>query len=340
MPKTAVLHIGTHKTGTTTLQIFFLQNRDAFARGGVYLADTGRSNIAVTGNHEIGWELLTGGQSNTLAALTSELSRNDLPTALLTSEDLCLLFARPATLSMLRDAVANAGYQSKVVVYFRPQAGYAESIYVERIKHDYVRTMGSFIEQSLATGMYRPDDSPIQIEFEYRRLLEPWIDAFGRENVIVRAYQPGVANDAIFRDFIGILSDVTPGFAQTPMQLEVSQPRANDSLSFGGLLQTAFSKLLPALPAQLEPGTLIRANVPNFSEQLFQQRYALISREETLAFLRAFGPGNAQIERDFGIRIPFQNEADVLPADHPSWERARVERSIFDQLLDLWMAKK
>jgi hypothetical protein len=338
--KTLLVHIGTHKTGTTSLQIFLEQNRKMIEKAGLTLPRAGRPVQFGTGNHVIGWNLLVHERSEELQQLAAELAASPNASALITSEDLCLVYARPKALGLLKEAVEAGGHTAKVIVYFRPQAGYAESIYVERIKHDYVRTMASFIERSLDEGMYVPDGSPIQIEFQYSRLLGPWMEAFGRENMIVRAYQPGQPNDVIFREFLGIVAQETPQFAKAEMQLAVLQPRANDSLTFGALLQTAFQKLLPGRPPEFEPAALIRAGISEFPEPLLTQRYALMSREETLAFLHRFGPDNARIERDFGIHIPFQDESDVLPPEHPLWERARVERAIFDRLLDIWMAKR
>lgn len=335
--KTCIIHVGTHKTGTTSLQVFVEQNRATLHAGGMYLPRTGRPSFAQTGNHQLGWDLLVEGRSNDLPTLTQELRTNPVDAALLTSEDLCLLYARPETLDMLANAIRAADYTPKVVIYFRPQAAYAESMYVERVKHDYIRPVAGYIEQILTTGMYVPQGSPIQIEFRYTRMIEPFVRAFGRENVLLKAYEPGKPDEYIFTDFLTLLSHAAPGFGRATMDLSVSYTRANEGLNFGSLLDTAYQKLLPTGVPAVEPRALLKTHVPTFSDGLLAQRFALFSRAEYLQFLAAFGPENAAIEREYGIHIPFQSEADIRPVSDPHWEKATVERSIYDQLLQLWL---
>jgi hypothetical protein len=335
--KTCIIHIGTHKTGTTSLQIFVEQNRAALQQAGLALPRAGRPAMSPTGNHQFGWDLLVRGSSDDLPRLTQELRESPVDAALLTSEDLCLLYARSKTLEMMAEAISAAGYVPKIAVYLRPQAAYAESMYVERIKHDYVRPLRSYLDQILQTGRYVPDGSPIQIEFRYTRLLEPFVRVFGRENVFVRAYEPGRGTEHIFRDFLGLLASAAPGFGNSPLQLSVSHPRANESLSFGQLLDTTYAKLLPAGLAALEPRTLLRTHLPTFSQELLATRFALLSRDETLQLLHEFAPENEAVARDFGAIVPFRSQNDVAAANDPGWERAAAERAIFDRLLQVWM---
>jgi hypothetical protein len=337
--RTCILHVGTHKTGTTSLQVFIHQNEAALLQAGLLYPHAGRPPNVPTGNHQIAWDLLVHERSSDLAPLTDELRASPVDSALMTSEDFCLLYAKPHTIALLKASIEDAGYRAKVLIYLRPQASYLESIYVERIKHNYVRTLGSFVERSLATGMYHVDDSPIQLELRYTRLLGPWIEAFGRENIVVQPYVPGQPNAQIFQEFIRLVAALAPGFGNSPLSLTASQPRANDSIDYGGLLETAFSKLLPQRPHAFSPTAIVSSQVPGFPRELFGQRFSLLARDETVAFLEAFGPENAGIERDFGIRIPFQNESDIAPPDDPVWQKARLERALFDQLLAIWMGE-
>ncbi|HTU70583.1 MAG TPA: hypothetical protein VMF11_09715 [Candidatus Baltobacteraceae bacterium] len=335
--RTCLVHIGTHKTGTTSLQVLVEQNRATLQEAGLLITRTARPSFAQTGNHQLGWDLLVHGESRDLPLLTQELRASPVDAALVTSEDICLIYSRPATIQMLADAIRAAGYAGKVVIYLRPQAPYAESMYVERIKHDYIRPLSGYIDRILQTGMYVPDGSPIQIEFRYPRLLEPWVRVFGPENVIIRAYEAGQPNEFIFQDFLRLIALAAPGFGRSPLQLSVSHPRANESLTFGTLLDTAYQKLLPQGVPQAEPRALLRTHVPSFSEALLNERFALFSRDETLSLLRAFAPDNEVLARDYGVNLAFRTENDVPPAGDPVWEKAAVERAIFDRLLQLWM---
>ncbi|HEX8806170.1 MAG TPA: hypothetical protein VF741_04435, partial [Candidatus Aquilonibacter sp.] len=83
--------------------------------------------------------------------------------------------------------------------------------------------------------------------------------------------------------------------------------------------------------------TLIRDQFPTFPEELLAQRFALLTYEETLRFLEVFRPDNRDVEREYGVHIPFQNESDVAPKSDPLWDKARLERALFDELLADWM---
>jgi hypothetical protein len=334
--RTCIIHIGTHKTATTTLQIAMARNRALFAERGVYLPIAGRPERYPWGNFQLSWDLLNDGTSKELPVLTAELTASPVDAALITSEDFDRLHARPEAVEALIRSIRAAGYTPKVIVYFRPQSSYAESIYVEMVKHGYVRPLRKFVEQSVRDGMYRQAGSHIINDFRYTRMLDPWVRLCGQESVIVRPFQPQ-GSEWIFHDFLAVLAFLVPAFGQAPIQLSLTNPRENERLSYGELLDTAYEKLLPLKPPALEPRQLLAANIPDFPPQLLEQRYALLSREETLAFLAALGPDNAIIERTFGARIPFQNEADIASIDDPSWSKAALDRTLFDRLLELWM---
>jgi hypothetical protein len=334
--RVCIIHIGTHKTGTTALQIFLEQNRPALERAGLYLPRAGRPGT-LPGNHQIGWDLLVHGASADVPKLREELQTSVVRSALLTSEDLSLLYARPETLELLQAAISDAGYRAKIVVYVRTQAAYAESMYVERIKHDYIRPLGAYLERILDTGMYVPDGSPIQIDFRYPRLLEPFVKVFGKEHVVVRPYSSASGPEYIYRDFLQVIGTLDPPFRGAPLDLTVQQLRANESLSFIQLLQTAYLKLHPQGIPGADPLTIIAKHAPGVPAELLTARYALLSREEHLRFLAAFAPENVALQHEFGVALPFTDESDVADATESMWQRAQIQRALFDQLLELWM---
>ena len=145
----------------------------------------------------------------------------------------------------------TAGYTPKILVYLRPQAPYAESMYVERVKQGEFFPMSTFIEQILETGAYRPDSAPVNLEFRYTRLLAPWVEAFGKENVVVRPYEPARGTTFIFEDFLAThranRAKLRAGDRSSSRWPSRARTRA---LSFGNLLDTTFARLLPTKPPQ------------------------------------------------------------------------------------------
>jgi hypothetical protein len=330
--RVAILHIGTHKTGTTSLQLFFEANKPRFAQAGVLVTQSGRYET-LAGNHHIAWELLYGPQSEHLDELVAELRASPYRTALLSSEDFCLLYAYEASLVALRDAILSTGYTPKIVLYLRPQGPYAESMYVERVKHAYVRPLRTFLDAIFERGVYEVDDSPIRLEFRYTRLVAPFVRVFGRENVVVRPYVASAEQLTIFREFIGIIGMLDPLFAKTPLDLGIAVPRANESIEFGSLVTSAATALVgPAVDLAAE----VRAHAPGLDEATWRSRYRLLTHGEMLRFADAFAQDNEALATTFGVRLPGGGRDDVAPVGDARWQQAAAQRATYDALIEAW----
>ncbi len=330
-----IIHVGTHKTGTTSLQLFLDANYEELHKGGLYLPRAGRPAEMAWGNHRLAWELLVNGESEDLRALVAELREVSPPCAMLTSEDLSLLWARPDALAMLAESLASVGYAPKVLMYLRSQAAYAESMYVERIKQAHLRPIAEYLEEVWTTGRYVQPGSAINIEFTYSRLIRPFVEAFGRENVELRIFQPGGTRSGIFRELLATIGSVFPEFATTPMRLTVPNPKANESLNFRELLEAVYVHAQPGPEAVDAVLSSLQARLiaGGADATLFDSRFALFSREEYGRFLDVFAGDNREVEREYSMHVPFVDESDVPNADDPRWPLARVQREAFDWLV-------
>ncbi|HVA26744.1 MAG TPA: hypothetical protein VNF68_01085 [Candidatus Baltobacteraceae bacterium] len=330
-----IIHVGTHKTGTTSLQLFLDANEDALRKGGLYLPRAGRPQEMAWGNHRLAWELLVNGESEDLRALLAELREVSPVCAMLTAEDLSLLWARPDALVALAEGLASVGYAPKILMYLRPQAAYAESMYVERIKQGHLRPVAEYLEEVWTTGRYAQPGSAINIEFTYSRLIRPFVEAFGRENVLLRVFQPDGTRSGIFRDLIATIGSVFPEFATTPLRLSVPNPKANESLTFRELLEAVY---VHAHPGPEEADVVLsslqaRLIASGADAALFNSRFALFSRAEYGRFLDAFAGDNREVEREYGVLVPFVDESGVPNAGDPRWPLARVQREALDWLI-------
>lgn len=332
--RVAIVHVGTHKTGTTSLQVFFETNKPLLAQAGLLVAQAGRYQT-LAGNHQIAWDLIYSERSSFLDDLVNELRATPQRSALLSSEDFSLLYAYEPSLVALRDAIVSAGYRPKIVVYLRPQGSYAESMYVERVKHDYVRPVSTYLDAIFERGVYAVDGSPIRIEFRYTRLLEPFARVFGRENVVVRPYAASADPLAIFREFLGIIGTLDPPFGQTPLELSISAPRANESIDFGSLVRSAAKALLGE---SADLAAEIRAIAPQLDEATWKSRFRLFSREEMLRFADAFSEDNAALSA-YGVVLAGAERDDVAPAQDARWQEARAQRTAYDALLAAWQQR-
>jgi hypothetical protein len=204
--RTAFVHIGTHKTGTTSLQELLARNDRTLRRSGLLVPKACRIDRH-SGHHNLAWELSGDprfeSRFGTFHSLLAEVRTSHAPSVCLSSEDLELLHDDPHALALLRDGLLDAGYAPKIVVYLRPQADYIESAYAEIIKLRRV-DFEHFLESILTDGRFG------KLLFAYDVLAERFADVFGRQNMIVRAYESHRPSAYLLNTF---LMTVAPGIA-------------------------------------------------------------------------------------------------------------------------------
>ena len=123
-----ILHVGTHKTGTTTLQALMAAHRPALAAAGVCYPDTTRSSVPHLPKHSSLFEALTAGPeafAREYGLITEEFARSGAHTLVLSEEGLsgprCFEFG-----AMARFAEA---FDVTVVCYLRRQDRLVEALW-------------------------------------------------------------------------------------------------------------------------------------------------------------------------------------------------------------------
>ncbi len=345
------LHIGTHKTGTKTIQSFLAANRQALMPAGVYVPLAGRHKIDeeslplsdgrnfvrkffTPGHHVVAWELRAGESSEALLAVAAEIAGAQAPVAVISSEELHPLYRRPRSLATIRDAFAAHGLATFVVVYFRRQDEYAESLYGEYVKAGFARRFEDYLETILRDGAYVPHDGAAPIEFEYSRLLAPFVAVFGSHSLIVRAYCSGAPPEALPVDFLHVLSALRGPL--TLAGLNDPLPQANQSQTFRELLE-GVRVALPAGPgASLDE--FLAGNVPQGRRAELDVRFRLLTHSDAVAMMKRFRDDNALLERMSGCVVPLRDEGDVRPLGDPVWETAALHRTVLARAFAEWSA--
>lgn len=188
-PRILLLHIGTHKTGTTSLQAMVAANPAHFGSQGLYYPHAGRAGW---GHHNIAWQLNGDDRfdprAGTLADLVDELRAADPGAVLVSSEDFEYLYRTPGQLSQIRRALDDLGYAVRIVVTLRRQSDYVESLYAELLKHGLEADLDTFVSDALAHGgiAYRTWEFPLI----YGQLIDGFTDVFGEDSVRAIPYDP------------------------------------------------------------------------------------------------------------------------------------------------------
>ncbi len=183
-----VLHVGMHKTGTTSLQTMIARNREHFAAQGLYYPGTGQIGVG-DGQHNLAWELLGDErfdpEAGSLADLADELREHRPPAVLISSEDLEYLHDKPDRLVVLRDLHEDLGYSTRVVITLREPSEYLESLYYELVHQGRAGEFDTFVTEALERrGFF----SPGGIELDYSRLIGGFAGVFGQQSLRVLPY--------------------------------------------------------------------------------------------------------------------------------------------------------
>ncbi|MDH2910638.1 MAG: hypothetical protein PXZ07_11170, partial [Candidatus Eremiobacteraeota bacterium] len=291
--KTLVLHIGTHKTGTTALQAMLILNQQVLARQGIVVPNTGRihetEDYDTPGHHALAWEIMKPPPHELIARTIDELAASAARTAVISSEEFHPLHHRIDVMSALRAEFAEAGYRTVVLLYLRAQARYAESIFQQNIRDHRNPSFATFIEEILAHGRIEFENA--RFEFEYSRMLEALSLSFGAENIVVRPYLPDRGPEHLHQDFLRVV-----GMLHGSLAMDFKMTIANESYTL--------RELLKALHLNLRGETAIddddllafaRATQDNLDERMLDHRFLLLQYAETLAFLQRFAPDNAVV---------------------------------------------
>lgn len=280
-----VLHIGTHKAGSSAIQHMLSHNRDRLRKKGFCYP---RLATGQMGHHDLAWALRAsaGGRTprpvggDVVANLRRQLKRSDCHTAILSSEE--FEFATtPDQLRMIRRALPADPLQ--IVVYLRRQDRYLVSEYSQHLKMSGTRFSGSIHD------FYMRYNFPGRLH--YLRALTRWANMFGQENLIVRPFEPGQFENGTLVD------DARAAFGLTDVPLEMPPDLAINK----GLSGSACVLLSHANRHDLDPeshGRLV--DLLYRHEELFASAsFDLLSSRNIVDLMAQFAESNAKVAQTY-----------------------------------------
>ena len=207
-----ILHIGTHKTGTTALQRFLYANRKSLAARSFHYAtpghglpeansvanalNVGEARVVRTFLEEhVGIARRRG--AHTILASAENFYAMSVLNAMRRREVRADAITRDRTLiqrleSLMPDELESA----QIVCYFRRPDRYAESLYSQHVKRG-ISFTGTFNE-------FLPIVKPALF---YHNHIQAWSDVFGAGNIAVRLYEP-------------VSADIVGDFGQNILNIE------------------------------------------------------------------------------------------------------------------------
>jgi len=206
--RTLYIHIGQSKTGSSSIQRFLVENRDAlFAAGlglGPYMTLASGKSLP----------LRRAIAAKGLPAAMAELATSPGDNLVISSEHLSSILVDEAEATAIRDA-ARPHFRPVIVVFLRRQDYWHESNYAQDVRTCYAGSIEAFTAAALADGA----------ALDYDGGLARLERVFGRDNLRVLLYRDRGPND-VAADFLAALDlGLDPSRAVDAGRLNISPHR-------------------------------------------------------------------------------------------------------------------
>jgi hypothetical protein len=292
------IHVGTHKTGTSAVQRFFMSNRDALRSRGVHYVETGLRE-ADFAHYDLARSVAQGPSSDLWTKLRAEVGAGRDMTHVIS----CEAFWKEDPRSV-RQCCAGIG-PIKVLAYLRRQDNFFESLYKHHIKLGGSMSFDEFFSKRKKAG-------------DYLAVLEKWEHSFGNDHLVVKHYDTPSGS-------INIVEDMLRTLGMTADPSLVRPPRTNSSPR---------AELLPILRALHK---LDDSSAKGLFEKLRRRslEYArtgdFLTYSQRITILEDFADSNREVSARYtGSPFPPLTDSprDIWPVD--SEEHYRLLLDVFD----------
>jgi hypothetical protein len=307
-----ILHIGTEKTGTTSIQEFLAGNRARLAADGfLYPSSLGETNhfylavhalapgdesdISAYAQADFGMDL-PGFRTTLAARFREEAGATSARTLIVSSEHLHSRLVSDEEKRSLLAFLAPYCERIQVLVYLRRQDKVASSLVSTAFKNGHTNI----------DGIYDAAPDLLPYYYDYRALLEGYARVFGKETLRVRLFEePELLGGDAVRDFMAQIG--MPEFAEY-----VPIVRRNESLTPVALrFLSVFNRRVPLFVNQA-PNPLW-GNLVAVLEEHYSGAGYTPPRRVAEAFYRAFEDSNRWVRQEF-----FPHRATLFSEDFSS----------------------
>lgn len=319
--KTLYLHIGTPKTGTTSLQNFCYSNRETFKKFGYcypilpfsyYGKRPDRNALFLNGVvfDEKGRRDLEEEERRMQAgfAMIRE-AFEEFDHVFLSDEAVWMTgFRRKSDVwKRLREESEKGGYTVKIVVYLRRQDEFVESWWNQRVKIDLIKYNTMKWEEFLESAA---DDSMP----DYYKCLSIIAGELGKENIIVRRFaRSEFENGSIQHDFMHVIGLGWSEEFVLPEEKEYLNARLK-----GNAIEV--KRVINTIPELTRPDNQFFRSVALADTKVAGEQYpcAMFSAEEACAYVQRFEESNRRVVEEY-LKDGRPLFSDKYP-DLPKWE--------------------
>jgi hypothetical protein len=299
-----ILHLGSEKTGTSSIQKYFGQHRPALLREGFWYP---RAFTNPAGHVHI--RLSTAAADGTLAKNApmagefreewEQVRAKPLKAAVFSSEFFHSELRDAASIARLRDFLSSTFDRFRLVYYARRQDQMLASMHSTAVQ-------GGWTTNPDARSVY---ETKGHYYFDHHAVCTLWASAFGRENLAVRVYERDkLLNGDIIDDFCRLID--------LPLDAGRAKVASNESLSF----ETMWALIL-LNGSRHKDNKELRKKLIATGRRRGGKRIPMLTKAEARIFLDKFAAGNRAFFAEFvdpALAKDFTGAFDSFPDAVPS----------------------
>ncbi len=338
-----VLHIGTEKTGTTTIQEFLHLNRKLLAKNGFYFPKSvgmrnhqplaswclsgNRDDVFLRMNNLIEPKRREKWRTEFINSFEEELSglKFGIKQVVISSEHFSSLLRKTAEIETLKLLLDKWFKNIRVLVYLRRQ----DFLFLSRFST--ACRAGKVIEPLM------PDPAKLSFFYDYQKLLNKWSRIFGKENILPAVFEKtSFYNNDLLSDFIRR--------CRFPENLNYRIPEnKNESLSETAQeVAQLFNRKFPAGSTNIpiKEFQKIRKELIETVNAKYPGPGKKPLRHEAVAFYKHFEKSNNEVAREwFGREKLFDEDfsmyAESMPDEKPVYDYKQILNEAVNDRYDL-----
>lgn len=333
------LHIGTEKTGTSTIQEFFSNNRNQLARRGYYYPEslglpnnrflpvaafnTSRRDDFTTQLGLISDDALIAFQKNILLNFKNEVRKLAPDSKVIcSSEHIQSRLTTIEEIERLRKILNEARISDiTVIVYLRNPSETANSLCSTAIKSG-----------DITRDIPLPDNEHFENICNHKKTVEKFVSVFGKEKVVVRLFRRDkFINHSLIHDFSNIIG-LDPNI--DGLSMPVNQ---NESLSLLGMM--ILRNLNEKIPPFNSDGiNNQRKDLTQLVSKYFSEPKFSMGKEFYQAYDSYFAGSNLWIRENY-----FPEEAELFSYEPPETSRLEISEDVLLEITnfiaEIWISR-
>lgn len=313
MMKTVFLHIGTNKTGTTSIQKQLTLHHQSLKKQGILYPSSGQAGGV---HYPLSWGLGLGhpptGYKHSpehWSNVVNEIKQTDCQKIILSSE--CFIMLRNKMhAEIIKDYLSD--FNVKIVVYIRRQDKYLESVYSQAVK------MGAEVPANIMDFYHNTKPT-----FNYLQVLRPWSEVFGKWNIKLNLYEDGQTFNVI-ENFFKVIGESCP--------YDSSEDRRSN-VSWCAHLVRFMAKHRDIFSSNQQRAEFVKWFI---SKEQFTEEGSLLNPIQRKQVLENHSSINKNIARQYFDTVNLFNCSDIEELNKnfiPVQKSEEIEKSIFKDLL-------